>query len=134
MYTYSYGNMLEFIIFHFNLYIIVHKYLIISIVYFLLFRNMWVAFLFVFLHRNISELSDIRKRSVLSHLLSSYNIPREVTPTPRNALMIIKYILRKSDHSLNSLQHALQVLSTYCLLFWKRTRTTVSLTCVGNLL
>ena len=69
---------------------------------------------------------------MLSHLLASYNIPREVTPTPRNALMIIKYILRKSDHSLNSLQHALQVLSTYCLLFRKRTRTTVSLTCVGN--
>lgn len=58
---------------------------------------------------SISELRDIRKRSQLSHILSSYNIPREVTPTSANGLMIIRCILSRGKYAPDSLKHALQV-------------------------
>lgn len=51
----------------------------------------------------------VRRRSVLSHLLTSYGIPREVIPSSTNALMIIKYILKQSQASSVGLKHALQV-------------------------
>ena len=58
----------------------------------------------------------IKRRSVLSHLFSSYDIPKEVIPSATNINVILKYILRKSTASLVGVKHALQVnLSIYQL-------------------
>ncbi|XP_067943419.1 kinetochore-associated protein 1-like [Watersipora subatra] len=58
---------------------------------------------------DLEELKVIKCRSTLSHLLASYDVPKEVIPSSTNVLMILKYILKHTQASVTGLRHALQV-------------------------